>query len=108
MLLPRERIALDELRAWLQGRFGARLRELLLFGSRARGEGNEESDLDVLVVVEELRGAEGREIAYTCGDLLTRHDVLVSPFTVSGERWHDLKRRERRIAVEIVRDGVPI
>lgn len=46
MLLPRERKALEELRTWLEGRFGPRLREVVLFGSRARGEGNEDSDLD--------------------------------------------------------------
>ena len=107
-LLVSERAALDELAAWLRDRFGDRLCELGLFGSRARGEGSEESDLDVLVVVGGLSSAEAREIAQFRGDLLTRHGVLVSPFAVSSERMAELRRRERRIAREIDRDAVPL
>jgi hypothetical protein len=103
-----ERAALDALRGWLLARFGARLRELTLFGSRARGEGDEDSDLDVAVVVDGLTSAEGREIAWFCGDLLTEHGVIVSMFAVSVERMQELRRRDRLIAQEIARDGVPV
>lgn len=103
-----EKAALDALSAWLRARFGARLVELTLFGSRARGEGHEDSDLDVAVVVEGLTSAEGREIAWFCGDLLTAHNVIVSTFAVSRERMEELRRRERLIARDIARDGVPL
>lgn len=92
----------------MRARFGTRLRELALFGSRARGEGHEDSDVDVLVVIEGLTGPEAREVAYEAGDVLTRHDVLVSPFVVSAERMAELRARERRIAAEIARDAVPL
>jgi predicted nucleotidyltransferase len=107
-LLHSEEAALRAFGAWLRARFGARLRELALFGSRARGEGHAESDLDVLVVVDDLTSAEAREVARFRGDLLTEHGVLVSPFTVSAERMAELRARERRIAREIDRDGVPL
>lgn len=42
-LMQHEREALDELAAALRARFGARLDALELFGSRVRGEGNEDS-----------------------------------------------------------------
>ncbi len=103
-----ERHALAELHAWLRERFAARLRSVALFGSRARGEGHEESDLDVLIVVDGLTGAERREIGHQGGDLLTRHDLLVSPFALSASEWQTLRERERRIAVEIERDGIPL
>ncbi|MBP7285676.1 MAG: nucleotidyltransferase domain-containing protein [Nannocystaceae bacterium] len=96
-----ERVALASLKRWLVGCFGDRLRELVLFGSRARGEGDEDSDVDVLVVIEGLTSIEAREIAYRCGDLLTEHDVVVSPFAVSVEHMTHLRSRERRIAAEI-------
>ncbi|HSN15034.1 MAG TPA: nucleotidyltransferase domain-containing protein [Anaeromyxobacteraceae bacterium] len=105
-LLPSERAALDELRTWLRARFGGRVRELALFGSRARGEGHDGSDLDVLVVVDDLTSAEAHEVAQFRGDLLTKHDVLVSPFVLSAARMSELRARERRIAIEIDRDGV--
>jgi len=107
-LLVAEKAALGELAAWLGERFGDRMCELALFGSRARGEGSEDSDLDVLVVVRDLTSAEAREIAQFRGDLLTRHGVLLSPFAVSDERMAELRRRERRIAREIDKDAVPL
>jgi hypothetical protein len=61
-----ERQALSELREKVHERFGARLRELLLFGSRARGEGDADSDLDVAIVVDGLTGQEGREVGWRC------------------------------------------
>lgn len=103
-----ERAALDEFRTWLSARFSARVHELALFGSRARGEGHEESDVDVLVVVDGLTSSEAREIARFPGDLLTRHDVVVSPFVVSTTRMAELRARERLIAHEIDRDRVPL
>jgi predicted nucleotidyltransferase len=84
------------------------LRELTLFGSRARGEGDEDSDLDVAIVVDGLTGQEGREMGWLVGDLLTAYDVIVSPFAVSIAYMEDLRSRERLIAAEIARDGVPL
>jgi len=108
LLLDPERRALHEFCAAVRDRFGARVRELALFGSRARGEGDEESDVDVLVVVDDLTGAEGRETAHLAGDALTNHDVLLSPFVVSTARMAELRDRERLIAREIARDAVPL
>ena len=79
-----------------------------LFGSLARGERHDGSDVDVLVVVEGLTSAERREVGAYSGDLMTRHDVLVAPFAVSAERWAELRARERLIALEIERDRVPL
>jgi predicted nucleotidyltransferase len=100
--------AVAELVEHVRTRFGARLRELGLFGSFARGEANEDSDVDVLVVVDDLTFLEGQEVAHFCGDLLTEHDVLVSPFAVSTDHMQHLRSRERQIAREIDRDRVPL
>jgi predicted nucleotidyltransferase len=102
------RAALEELRLWLIERFGARLQELKLFGSRARGEAREDSDYDVLVVVDGLSSSEARSIAHFTGDLLTARGVLVSAFAVSTARMWELRERERLIAREIDRDAVPL
>lgn len=107
-LLRAEEEALRDLAALARVRFGDRLRELKLFGSRARGEGNEDSDLDVLLVVDDLTGAEARALGHDAGDLLTTYDVIVVPFALSTARWLELCERERLITREIARDGVSL
>jgi len=43
---------LSEIRRRLEAAFGKRLKEVILFGSRARGDAAPDSDLDLLVVLE--------------------------------------------------------
>jgi predicted nucleotidyltransferase len=103
-----ERRALADFTGWLRQRFGARVRDLRLFGSRARGEGDEDSDLDVLAVIDDLTARERREAWEYTGDVLTEHDVILGGMTMSTADWLDLRARERRIVSEIDRDGVPL
>ena len=51
-LSPTVRTALDDALVALRDLYGDRLRQIVLFGSHARGEAREESDVDVLVVLE--------------------------------------------------------
>lgn len=101
-----ERKALSAFCDAMHERFGHRVRDIVLFGSRARGEGDEDSDLDVLVTVTDLTPNEGWLAAGDAGDVLTTYDVLIAPLVVSTSYFDDLHRRERRIALEIGRDGV--
>ncbi len=107
-LKAEEKQALEALRAWLIDRFGPRVHRARLFGSLARGERHEDSDVDVAVEIDGLTSAEGREIGHFTGDLLTEYGVVVSTFAVSTERMEHLRNRERAIALDIDRDGVPL
>ena len=110
-LSPSERDALEPFCARVRALFGPRLRELALFGSRARGvwgEVTEDSDVDVLVVVDDLTGPEARAVAYAAGDALTEHDVIVAPFVVATTHMERLRSRERTIALEIARDAIAL
>jgi len=100
--------ALREFAAGVRSMFGERVVAILLFGSTLRGERHEDSDLDVAVIVDRLSYAEGTACAHLAGDLLTKYDVIISPFAVSTERMNLLRNRERLIAAEIDRDGVAL
>jgi predicted nucleotidyltransferase len=60
----RIRDLLAELRRRLAGLYGPRLKGVFLFGSLARNEADEESDVDVLIVLDRADNY-GREIART-------------------------------------------
>ena len=102
--------AVARFRAALRERFGDRLRELVLFGSQARGEATEESDVDLLVVVEGLTEAERREVldlGWAAGAAGSEY-VCLAPLPYSSDQIAELRRRERRLPREIERDGIPL
>jgi predicted nucleotidyltransferase len=104
MLSSLERTALQRLRAALEERFGARLTSLVLFGSRARGEGNEASDLDVLVTIRNLTRDERRDVLDLADDVERAFGLRVEPLV----RDVDPRALGAALAREIARDGVPL
>jgi uncharacterized protein len=84
------RAILLELRGRLEDLYGERLRGLYLFGSYARGEAEPGSDLDVLVVLDEV-GSYWEEIergGSITAELSLEHDVTISRIFVSGAEWN--------------------
>ena len=101
--------ALSRFRAALEGRFGNRLRELVLYGSYARGEATEDSDVDVLVVVRGLTDEERREVfdlAYDANAAETESWAGLSPLVHSEQHARELRSRERLLYREIDHDKV--
>ena len=86
---PRVAELLEELKARLERLYGPRLRGVRLFGSYARGEADDESDVDVLIVLDRV-DAYGDEIERTselASRLSLRYDVSVSRVFVSQAAW---------------------
>jgi predicted nucleotidyltransferase len=107
-LPDRVRAAVAAYRAKVAGRFGGRMREIRLFGSYARGEARPDSDVDVLVVVDGLTREEWREASGMAYDVLLDSGVCISSLTCSLAEWQTLRARERRIALDIEREGIPL
>jgi predicted nucleotidyltransferase len=99
----------------VRAEYGTRVREIVLFGSWAKGKQNEESDLDVLVVVDGLTSTERRAVFDCAYDLdaefnaeLNAELMLLSPLCYSTEQVADIRARERRLLREIDGSGVPL
>lgn len=103
------RESLGRFRALLEERFGSRLREIVLFGSRARGDAHEESDVDVLVVIDSLTPEERRVVVDLSYDVDTAGPWLgLSPLAYSTQQASELRARERRLFIDIEREGIPV
>src|SRR5262245_20753324 len=107
-LAPATAAAVEEFATRTRARLGSRLDRLVLFGSHARGEARDDSDVDLLVVINDLTFADGRDVDADVGDILTRTDVLLSPLVLSAARYEELRARERRLIADIGREGIPV
>ena len=81
-------------------RFGNRLTALSLFGSRARGEGRDDSDLDLFVSVRGLSRDERRAVIDNAADLGLEHGLVLSPLVVDTDAWRNDLPMAREIARE--------
>jgi predicted nucleotidyltransferase len=106
-LMPETRDALQRFKAALLRELAGRVRMVVLFGSVARGEERWDSDVDVLVVLDEMSVADQRRVLELAGDEWI-HDVLISPTVMSQERYDQLVRHDRRLARDIAREGIPL
>jgi predicted nucleotidyltransferase len=81
-----QRVALDELRQQLVTEF--RAEAALLYGSVARGEADEESDMDVLVLTPERLSRRARHrITDAVFELNLRHGTNLSTVVVDRRSW---------------------
>ena len=86
-LTEAERQALARFKATLQSLLGDKLLSIRLFGSRARDEGTEDSDLDVLVVVQDKDRALYRRIVEESLDIDLAYDMNLAPTILSDEEY---------------------
>jgi predicted nucleotidyltransferase len=94
--------------AALRERFGERLCEVVLFGSRARGDAHEDSDVDVLVVIEGLSDEErlaAMDLAFAT-DSASAEWVGLAPLVYSSEQAAAMRRGGRRLFRDIDREGI--
>jgi predicted nucleotidyltransferase len=98
---------LEELRSGLTKLYGRHLKHVLLYGSWARGEATEDSDIDVVVVIEGSI-VPGREIDRML-DLVTelgeKYGTLISVYPVSERNY---RATQSPLLVNVRREGVEV
>lgn len=82
---------LQKLKSGLEAIYRKRLRGLYLYGSYARGEEDRESDVDVLVVLDQFDhyAAEVDRTGDLCATLSLKYDVSISRVFVSERDWKE-------------------
>lgn len=74
---------LDYFMQQIRKRLGSHLREVILFGSKARGEDVPGSDYDCLIVVDQVSKATQDIVDEVAGEALYEHNAVFSAFVVS-------------------------
>ncbi len=92
----------------LRQQFGDRIIHVWFYGSKARGDADEESDLDLLVVVRD----DDESLEETIGDLaLTlslEYGVLLGDHTIGQRRFAQMRARQEPFYRNLIREGTDL
>jgi hypothetical protein len=80
--------------------------ELILFGSRARGDADPDSDLDVLVIVDDLSPEMEEYISECAWEAGFQSGIVIVPVVFSRYEWENGPERYSLLAVAIKSEGV--
>lgn len=99
---PTERAWVEEFRHRVRERYGERIRDLRLFGSKVRGDDHDTSDVDLLVLVDDLDTDTWRDILRMAGSVSVWLDAKVLDF----EGYHEPKSRATGFYKEMRKESV--
>ena len=88
--------------------FDSQLAVVILFGSRARGEANPDSDMDFVVVLDDSTIEKQRIARYLAAEIWLEYGVYISARVWSFEYWQKLGKMQTLLYQNIQRDGVEL
>jgi predicted nucleotidyltransferase len=83
-------------------------REIRLFGSRARGGGTEDSDLDIFVSVSNCTREIEKYISECAWEAGFPEDVIVVPVVIDQEKLGNGPLRDSAFIRNVFREGIPV
>lgn len=104
-LAQRDRDAIEVAAKMLKGRFP--VERVVLFGSKARGDDEEDSDIDLLLITHRpLHWRERKAIIEALFDIEMAYDVIISILVATTSDWENGILTACPIYEEIVQDGL--
>lgn len=109
-LMNYEKVALSNLAEELRRKLGDKLLFITLFGSKARGDFDEESDIDVFIVVRNGSDLHQQKqvIIELVSELSLRYDIVLSPLVMDMSEYQWNLRLKMPLIHFIEREGVAL
>lgn len=98
---------LQKLKHELQKIYDQRFRQMILYGSYARDEAHEGSDVDVLLILSDVRDplAERERLSEVIWSLALQHEAVLSVLPVDEEAF---ETRQKPLFLNVKREGIVI
>ena len=97
-----------ELVTRLHENFSHIIRHILLFGSKVRGSSSTESDIDLLIVVEEYDWALEKEITRLVTQTDYAYEVILSDHIISNARFKQMAARREPLYRTLEVEGIDL
>ncbi len=107
-LTQNEQKVLEDFKKHLARKFGPRLVLLKLFGSKARGDFHQESDLDVIIVLKDLKEQDNNWISALSWELSLKHNVFISEIIFSDSQWTMYQTKRFSLARNVKEEGIKL
>ena len=98
---------LAEIRKRLGVVYGPNLRDVILYGSWARGDAEVDSDIDLLVILDDFEDSEveSARASPAASEVSLKYNVVISLIVI---RASDYSQRNTPLLLNIRREGVPV
>jgi len=107
-LSTEEQSALKSFKILLKQILGKQLIELRLFGSKARGDDQPNSDMDVLIIVATDDWHIRDKVYDVATDVLLQMDVCISPKVISKNRFDQLQGEGTSFIYNVSKDAITV
>jgi predicted nucleotidyltransferase len=104
-----EEKAIDELKKRLADILADKLYKIILYGSKARGDYDKESDIDLLVVVNNLDLATSEIISSIVYDIELEYEFVISVHDYSTQYYSDQLKNSMNLFINAVnKEGIAV
>lgn len=106
-LSSKEKKAVKDFLASVRLAYGGKIQYAAMFGSRARGDSTEYSDIDILLVVTDDHWKFQQAITKISSEIALKYDVLLDVRIISMKRWQYYAEIQSGLYQNISREAVP-
>src|SRR5215468_1179984 len=107
-LTREERAWLNDYRKAIEEKHPGVVQEMLIYGSKARGQAHAESDLDVLLVITNEAGSLKKKLRRIGYLLAGTSNILPSILAYTQEEWESRRRNRSSFRQAVERDAVRV
>lgn len=103
-----ERSAVLDFLARVRSAYDWKIQQVMLFGSKARGEATADSDIDILLIVAEETWQFRDEICRVGADISLQYDVLLDARVIGAARWQYMSEIKSGLYKNISKEAIPL
>jgi len=107
MLTEKERHITEQFKRHLHD-YGVECFDLIVFGSRARGDADKDSDLDLLVIVENLNKKIREVIRHCAWEIGFENDIIIQAIIMTREETENSPQRSSLLMTAVNREGIRV